>query len=192
MALCFLAAGFAGPAGAGAPPDPTIVLAEVPPAGQLKGGLTTILHYRMTNNGATGTFDFTASNSHSYPVSVTPTSATVNAGGQVLIDVSVVVPWDVISGIQVHTTLRAARQSSPSFNTITTSLLTIANNPPICTSVYPSVSEIEYNDPAHMVMVSILGAYDPDGDPVTVTTTGVWADELIRYRGAGLRARARR
>jgi hypothetical protein len=52
------------------------------------------------------------------------------------------------------------------------------NNPPVCASV--SADPARLWPPKHkFVLVSLSGATDPDGDPVTTTITGVTQDEAV-------------
>jgi hypothetical protein len=58
------------------------------------------------------------------------------------------------------------------------------NNPPDCSAVAPSTTSLW--PPNHkMVEVSLSGATDPDGDPVTITITGVTQDEPLDGLGDG-------
>jgi hypothetical protein len=60
----------------------------------------------------------------------------------------------------------------------------VLNNPPICREASPSISEIW--PPNHkMVDIDILGVTDPDGDPVTITITGIYQDEPLDTAGDG-------
>jgi cysteine-rich repeat protein len=58
------------------------------------------------------------------------------------------------------------------------------NHPPICDAAYPSVADLW--PPNHkMASVSILGVTDPDGDPLTVSVTGITQDEPVDATGDG-------
>jgi hypothetical protein len=58
------------------------------------------------------------------------------------------------------------------------------NQPPQCSAAAPSITEIW--PPNHrMVDVNILGVTDPDGDPVSIVTTGMTQDESVNGRGDG-------
>ncbi len=58
------------------------------------------------------------------------------------------------------------------------------NRPPICTGATASPSTIW--PPNHMLVgVGIIGVTDPDGDPVTITPTGVFQDEPLKATGIG-------
>jgi hypothetical protein len=58
------------------------------------------------------------------------------------------------------------------------------NLPPDCTEAYPSGST--FWPPNHkFAPVSVLGVTDPDGDPVTITITGVGQDEPVDAAGSG-------
>ncbi len=64
----------------------------------------------------------------------------------------------------------------------TTTTTTIPpNNPPDCSGAYPSLSEV-WPSNHKMVSVNILGVTDPDGDPVTITITGITQDEPTREK----------
>ena len=59
------------------------------------------------------------------------------------------------------------------------------NIPPDCTSAYADPSCL-WPPNNKMVSVSILGVTDPDGDPVTITITGITSDEATAtVKGAG-------
>lgn len=58
------------------------------------------------------------------------------------------------------------------------------NNPPDCSTVAPSATSLW--PPNHkLVPVTLTGGTDPDGDPVTITITGVTQDEAIDGLGDG-------
>lgn len=58
------------------------------------------------------------------------------------------------------------------------------NQPPDCSEAYPSIQEIW--PPNHKyVDIEIMGVTDPDGDPVTITITGITQDEPIDAVGNG-------
>ena len=58
------------------------------------------------------------------------------------------------------------------------------NQPPDCSEAVASIEEIW--PPNHkMVDVEIVGAIDPDGDPVTITITGITQDEPVNGAGDG-------
>jgi hypothetical protein len=61
---------------------------------------------------------------------------------------------------------------------------TPSNEPPICSAASPSASTLW--PPNHMlVSVSVTGIFDPDGDAVTTTITGVTQDEPLKGLGSG-------
>jgi hypothetical protein len=58
------------------------------------------------------------------------------------------------------------------------------NLPPDCSGAYPSVGELW--PPKHQFQaVDILGVTDPDGNPVTITVTGITQDEPLITIGGG-------
>src|SRR6266536_4773993 len=58
------------------------------------------------------------------------------------------------------------------------------NRPPDCSAAQPSVSQLW--PPNHSLhAVSVLGVTDPDGDPVTITITGITQDEPTHGPGSG-------
>ena len=58
------------------------------------------------------------------------------------------------------------------------------NQPPDCSTAAPSVATLW--PPNHkMVNVNVLGVTDPDGDPVTITVTGITQDEPVNGTGDG-------
>jgi len=61
---------------------------------------------------------------------------------------------------------------------------TTAGHPPDCSGAVASVSKIW--PPNHKwVDIEILGVVDPDGDPVTITITGITQDEPVSSQGSG-------
>ncbi len=66
----------------------------------------------------------------------------------------------------------------------TITILVVPNQPPECDEAYPSIQEIW--PPNHKyVDIEIMGVTDPDGDPVTITITGITQDEPIDAVGNG-------
>ena len=60
----------------------------------------------------------------------------------------------------------------------------VPNQPPDCSEAYASVEELW--PPNHKYMdIQIMGVTDPDGDPVTITITGITQDEPIDAIGKG-------
>jgi len=59
-----------------------------------------------------------------------------------------------------------------------------SNQPPVCSLAVPTIAELW--PPDHkMVEVGIMGVTDPDGDPVTITITGITQDEPVNGLGDG-------
>ena len=74
--------------------------------------------------------------------------------------------------------------SCPSTTTTTTTTTTIPNRPPDCSGAVASPNEL--SPPNHQfVNVSVGGLTDPDGDPVTLTITGITQDEPVKGAGTG-------
>ena len=62
--------------------------------------------------------------------------------------------------------------------------VTRPNRPPTCAQARPSTAELW--PPNHRtVSVSVLGVSDPDGDPVSITITGIQQDESTNLIGSG-------
>lgn len=60
----------------------------------------------------------------------------------------------------------------------------LVNSPPDCSQAYADPGKLW--PPNHkMKEIHILGVTDPDGDPVTITVTGVWQDEPTEGLGDG-------
>lgn len=60
----------------------------------------------------------------------------------------------------------------------------VINRPPDCSNAKAAVERLW--PPNHrLVPVDIVGVTDPDGDPVTITATGVTQDEPVTKKGAG-------
>jgi len=59
------------------------------------------------------------------------------------------------------------------------------NQPPVCTNAYANPGCL-WPPNNKMVLINILGVIDPDGDPVTVTVTGITSDEATASdKGSG-------
>lgn len=81
------------------------------------------------------------------------------------------------------TTTVTCTATDPSGNTATCSFTVTVNRAPNCTAT-PSISQLW--PPNHkMVNITIEGVTDPDGDPVTVTITGITQDEPLNTLGDG-------
>lgn len=66
----------------------------------------------------------------------------------------------------------------------TITILVVPNQPPDCGGAYSSIQEIW--PPNHKyVDIEIMGVTDPDGDPVTITITGITQDEPVDAIGNG-------
>ncbi|MBW8873974.1 MAG: hypothetical protein JF614_03355 [Acidobacteria bacterium] len=62
--------------------------------------------------------------------------------------------------------------------------LTVVNKPPVCSGA--TVAPGQLWPPDHkLVPVAIAGVVDPDGDPVTLTVTGITQDEPVQGQGSG-------
>jgi uncharacterized repeat protein (TIGR01451 family) len=60
-----------------------------------------------------------------------------------------------------------------------TTTVTAGNRPPTCTGVTAS-TDVLWPPNHQLVLVTLSGATDPDGDPVSITIVGVTQDELVR------------
>jgi hypothetical protein len=60
----------------------------------------------------------------------------------------------------------------------------VVNQPPDCSAATPSVSVI-WSPNHQFVAVEVLGVTDPDGDPITITITGISQDEPTDTTGDG-------
>jgi hypothetical protein len=68
--------------------------------------------------------------------------------------------------------------------TLASAVLRVVNAPPDCSAV--SATPADLWPPNHrLVDVALQGATDPDGDPVTLTVTGVFQDEPVEETGDG-------
>jgi hypothetical protein len=80
--------------------------------------------------------------------------------------------------------LLAKPQGSDAEQTLDSAVLTVVNAPPVCTAA--AASPLSLWPPNHkLTPVTISGVTDPDGDPVTVTITGVYQDEPTDALGSG-------
>lgn len=57
------------------------------------------------------------------------------------------------------------------------------NHPPTCSSVVATPSRIFPPRANHFTRISLTGATDPDGDPVTISVIGVYQDEPVTGNG---------
>ncbi len=113
-----------------------------------------------------------------------PGECTVNANCTT--DANGQVSWSYQSNGQVGTdTIRACfTDPTTSRQTCTEATKEWTNRPPVCTAVAPSLTELW--PPNHKLrLVSLSGATDPEGGPVTLTITGVTQDEPVNSRGDG-------
>jgi uncharacterized repeat protein (TIGR01451 family) len=74
-------------------------------------------------------------------------------------------------------------QSDPDSTNNTSTVVTELNHNPICTSVTGGPNLWPPNH--KMRLISLTGATDPDGDPVSLTVTGVTQDEALNGLGDG-------
>ncbi len=75
--------------------------------------------------------------------------------------------------------------SIPEIGSNSFALVTVtANRPPDCSGVKPNVASLWPPD-HRLVPASLSGAVDPDGDPVTLSVTGVTQDEPVEGLGDG-------
>ena len=83
--------------------------------------------------------------------------------------------------IQIKARLTTGTDESPILYDLT---IQTANQPPDCSKARPSVATLW---PANnkFVPVQVLGVTDPDGDPVTITITGIRQDEPVNTFGDG-------
>lgn len=58
------------------------------------------------------------------------------------------------------------------------------NHPPVCTGVAANISVLPTPDHS-MQLITLAGATDPDGDPLTLAVTGVMQDEPVNGAGDG-------
>jgi len=91
-------------------------------------------------------------------------------------------------GLDTNTAYLAVLLAKPagtdSEQTLDSATLTVVNAPPLCSAA--AVTPVRIWPPNHkLTAVSIGGVTDPDGDPVTVTVTGVLQDERTDHTGDG-------
>ena len=111
------------------------------------------------------------------PGECAPVGCTTDANGNV--------SWTYTSNGQTGTdTISASFTDTRGNVRSTTATKDWVNNPPNCSAVAPSVARLW--PPNHkLVEVALSGATDPDGDPVTLTITGVTQDEALNGLGDG-------
>jgi hypothetical protein len=59
-----------------------------------------------------------------------------------------------------------------------------SNQAPDCREAYPSIDEL-WPPNSKFVAIEIIGVTDPDGDPITITVTGITQDETVETIGEG-------
>ena len=99
------------------------------------------------------------------------------------------VPTPVLGNIDCTVTLTVSVSGGPTCGSATSTCTTplhieCSNRPPDCTGAV--ASEATLWPPNHKYhAISVLGVTDPDGDPVTITVTGITQDEPLNTRGDG-------
>lgn len=99
------------------------------------------------------------------------------------LDVANDVNFGPINGqyIQIKARLSTTTEESPILYDLT---IQTANQPPDCSQAYPSLARLW--PPNHkFVAIEVLGVTDPDGDPVTITISGIRQDEPVNTYGDG-------
>lgn len=111
------------------------------------------------------------------PGECVPAGCTTNASGNA--------SWTYTSNGSTGTdTITASFTDSNGNVQSTTATKEWVNSPPNCSAVAPSVASLW--PPNHkLVEIALAGATDPDGDPVTLTITGVTQDEALNGLGDG-------
>jgi hypothetical protein len=111
------------------------------------------------------------------PAECSPAGCTTDANGQV--------SWTYTSNGQTGTdTITASFTDTGGTVRSTTASKEWVNSPPNCSNVAPNVTSLW--PPNHKLHeITLAGATDPDGDPVTITITGVTQDEPINGLGDG-------
>jgi hypothetical protein len=117
-------------------------------------------------------------------LSVNPTSGTTAPGGSTSVDVT----FDATGltpGQYTDYLCVGSNASSPAPTiAVTLNVESPPNQPPACGGASPSTSVLWPPD-QKFVNVDVLGVIDPDGDPVTITITGIYQDEEVDARGSG-------
>lgn len=92
------------------------------------------------------------------------------------------------AGLDTNTAYLAVLLAKPagtdSEQTLDSATLTVVNAPPVCSTAIVTPDRI-WPVNHKLVPVSVGGVTDPDGDPVTVTMTGVYQDERTDHTGDG-------
>lgn len=111
------------------------------------------------------------------PAECVPAGCTTDANGNVA--------WTYTSNGQTGIdTIRACFTDAQGNNRCTQATKEWVNSPPVCTAVAPNPTGLW--PPNHkLVEITLAGATDPDGDPVTITITGVTQDEALNGLGDG-------
>jgi CshA-type fibril repeat protein/VCBS repeat-containing protein len=107
-----------------------------------------------------------------------PTSGTLtlNANGSFTF-----VPQNGFSGTVTFT--YQAKDTSDQLSNIVTVTITVSNTAPTCSAA--TGGQIWPPNHKKFFVAPVYGVTDPDGDPVTITVTGIWQDELLDSTGDG-------
>lgn len=164
----------------------TVAIRATPDLSVAAPGTTATIQVEVRNaSDVAATYTLQATSTLAWPRSL-PAPFSVAAGASTTVNVLVTVPVGTPVGTRNDLTLVVQDASSPSARN-TTAVAVVAgeiNSPPDCASAAPSVALLW--PPNHgFVDVSVLGVSDPDGDPVSVTITGITQDEAVDATGSG-------
>jgi hypothetical protein len=93
---------------------------------------------------------------------------------------------DVMGGVTYYYVVRETRLNGDEIcQSSEASATPIENQPPICTDAVPVAAGRLWPPNHKLIDVSVTGVTDPDGDPITISITGIAQDEAINDDGDG-------
>ncbi|GIK36271.1 MAG: hypothetical protein BroJett011_01040 [Chloroflexota bacterium] len=133
---------------------------------------------KSANKGSLLTFTATASDSDIPTNSLT--FSLINAPSGATIDSSTgVFTWTPTKTGIYTTTVVVSDNGAPILTDSETITITVINRPPICSTATANPLTIWPPNKNLWVLEKVIGVTDPDGDPVTITITGIFQDEPV-------------
>ncbi|MBE7550870.1 MAG: tandem-95 repeat protein [Anaerolineales bacterium] len=133
---------------------------------------------KSANKGSLLTFTATASDSDIPANSLT--FSLINAPSGATIDGSTgVFTWTPTKTGIYTTTVVVSDNGTPVLTDSETITITVINRPPVCTTATANPLTIWPPNKNLWVLEKVIGVTDPDGDPVTITITGIFQDEPV-------------
>lgn len=159
---------------------PTTLVNKISP------GSTSMFTYEVKNGGPDGTFQISATDTAHFLASFAPPTLTLANGATGIVTVTLNVPQSAVQGSFDSITVVATSTTDATVNNSAIQDLEVSqtNRPPDTSQAQPSIASLW--PPNHkFVSVSILNVTDPDGDPVSITITGITQNEPTNGLGSG-------